>query len=198
MAAPRTVRSDNDEARRPDRPTAAAGPGHPVSTAAQVLVELGGRVRRCGGPGPDEVDPAGLDGATDVVTGEPAARFGGEGQVGPRPERQRWPEVGSAVSGDGNRPAGLSPGPRLRRTGAGSAGPRRHGERSRYRQARRPRPPLDALRNPAGNDACGIPAVVRFPYSALHTVVLGTTEPSDWWITATHTVTTWTKKTRFT
>jgi hypothetical protein len=40
------------------------------------------------------------------------------------------------------RPAGLPGGSRLRRPGAGGAGPRRHGARSRHRQARRPRPAL--------------------------------------------------------
>ena len=41
------------------------------------------------------------------------------------------------------RPAGLPRGPRLRRPGAGAAGPRRHGARPRHRQARRPRPALE-------------------------------------------------------
>ena len=41
------------------------------------------------------------------------------------------------------RPAGLPRGPRLRRPGAGAAGPRRHGARPRRRQARRPRPALE-------------------------------------------------------
>ena len=48
----------------------------------------------------------------------------------------------SRTSSTRSRPAGLPRGPRLRRPGAGAAGPRRHGARPRHRQARRPRPAL--------------------------------------------------------
>src|SRR5262249_2039743 len=47
---------------------------------------------------------------------------------------------------DRGRPVVVPGGPRLRRPGAGTAGPRRHGARPRRRQARRPRPAPARLR----------------------------------------------------
>jgi NADPH:quinone reductase len=59
--------------------------------------------------------------------------------------RRRGPAPGGLPGDPGRgrgRPAVLPRGPRLRRPGAGAAGPRRHGARPRHRQARRPRPAL--------------------------------------------------------
>ena len=64
--------------------------------------------------------------------------------------REAFQEILDAVA----RPAGLPRGPRLRRPGAGAAGPRRHGARPRHRQARRPRPALEQQsRHPAAGRA---------------------------------------------